>query len=237
MRMAFYGQNGPEVMRMLRQRMRVLWRRWRFRLRSLPPALLAGVALLALGSLLAVWRLQHLPAPRVSRPSVQRRTPPAVHAAVRVPSRAPAAAPAAVSPRATRPVPPLVGRMVLGYGWVFSPTYQDWRFHDAWDLAAPFGTPVRAALAGRVSFVNRDPLLGTQVGVSDGGGLETVYAGLTAVRVAAGDPVEAGQVLAQVGVPGLAGSGEGDHLHFEVLRDGVPEDPARVLGSAPGGAA
>ena len=226
---------------MLRQRMQVFWRRWRFRLRSLPPALLAGVALLALGSLLAVWRLQHLPAPRVSRPAAQRKTPPAVHAAVGIPFRTAAAAPAvaapAVPPPVARPLLPLVGRLVLGYGWVFSPTYQDWRFHDAWDLAAPFGTPVRASLGGRVSFVNRDPLLGTQLGVSDGGGLETVYAGLTAVRVAAGDQVEAGQVLAQVGVPGMAGSGEGDHLHFEVLRDGVPEDPARLLGNAPGGAA
>ena len=65
-----------------------------------------------------------------------------------------------------------------------------------------------------------------------GNGLVTRYAHCLKVTVAPGQVVKRGQPIAEVG---SSGRSTGPHLHFEVLVQGVPQDPARFL-AASGGA-
>jgi len=58
--------------------------------------------------------------------------------------------------------------------------------------------------------------------LDDGDGLTTLYAHLESVAVLDGDDVDAGEL---VGAAGSTGNSTGPHLHFEVRRDGIPEDP------------
>ena len=95
-------------------------------------------------------------------------------------------------------------------------------FHSGIDLAAPLGTPVRAALGGRVHVVRTIGGYGLRVELTHAGGMLTLYAHLSGVDVADGDTVAAGDVIGRVG---SSGNSTGPHLHFEVRRAGVTEDP------------
>jgi len=101
------------------------------------------------------------------------------------------------------------------------------RNHDGIDIPAKPGTPVRAAEAGRVIHSGRGlGDYGNVVIVKHAGRYSTVYAHNRRNRVAKGDFVEKGQVIAEVGKTGNA---SGPHLHFEVRRDRHPEDPLLYL--------
>jgi murein DD-endopeptidase MepM/ murein hydrolase activator NlpD len=96
-------------------------------------------------------------------------------------------------------------------------------FHSGVDLAAAQGTPVRVTLAGVTHVVVSATGYGLHVIVDHGNGLSSLYAHLSAVAVADGETVQAGQVI---GAVGSTGNSTGPHLHFEIRRDGLPEDPA-----------
>jgi murein DD-endopeptidase MepM/ murein hydrolase activator NlpD len=95
-------------------------------------------------------------------------------------------------------------------------------FHSGLDFAAPLGTAVVAVAGGTAHVVDDATGLGLHVTVGDGAGLLTVYGHLSHVLVTEGEEVGAG---APVGEVGSTGNSTGPHLHFEVRRDGVPEDP------------
>ena len=99
--------------------------------------------------------------------------------------------------------------------------------HTGIDYALYLGTPVMAALDGKVS---RTAYLGTGYGthivLEHDGGLETVYAHLSHISVAIGDEVREGQLI---GRSGNSGNSTGAHLHFEVRRLGVPVDPETLF--------
>lgn len=101
--------------------------------------------------------------------------------------------------------------------------------HQGIDLAAPTGTPVHAAAAGKVisagPLAENDGRYGTAI-IVDSGSVQTLYAHLHSVAVKAGERVEAGQLIGAVGATGFA---TGPHLHFEVRRDDRAVDPATVL--------
>jgi secretion/DNA translocation related TadE-like protein len=97
--------------------------------------------------------------------------------------------------------------------------------HTGLDFAAPEGTRVVAAAAGRVIEAGRAGPYGNLV-VIDHGGVTTYYAHLSSVEVAADDEVGAGH---QIGTVGATGNVTGPHLHFEVRMNGVPQDPASVV--------
>lgn len=94
--------------------------------------------------------------------------------------------------------------------------------HSGIDLAAALGTPVVAALAGRVHVVRTIGGYGLRVELTHAGGLLTLYGHLRSAAVADGDTVLAGEAI---GTVGSTGNSTGPHLHFEVRRAGVPEDP------------
>ena len=99
------------------------------------------------------------------------------------------------------------------------------RFHKGIDLAAPAGTPVVAALPGKVISAGHEPGYGNNVMVEHDGGLRTRYGHLASVNVKVGDMVTSDDTLGKVGSTGRS---TGAHLHFEVIRMGTPIDPARI---------
>jgi murein DD-endopeptidase MepM/ murein hydrolase activator NlpD len=96
--------------------------------------------------------------------------------------------------------------------------------HTGVDLAAGYGTPVRATGDGSVSYAAARGGYGNMVEIQHPNGYATRYAHLSRISpaVAAGMPVHQGEVIGYVGSSGLA---TGPHLHYEVRRKGRPVDP------------
>lgn len=105
--------------------------------------------------------------------------------------------------------------------------------HNGIDIAVPQGTPVEAAADG-VVFLARDAGMGfSYVLIGHRDGYATLYGHLSAIDVATGDAVSAGQVIGKSGgAKGSRGAGmvtTGAHLHFELIRNGVHVDPQSLL--------
>ena len=103
-------------------------------------------------------------------------------------------------------------------------------FHAGVDLAAPQGTPVRAAAGGLVLAVRWDPAgYGLYLVIDHGHGLTTLYGHLWQAAVVLGERVFRGYQIGQVG---STGNSTGPHLHFEVRTDGRLVDPELFLPAA-----
>jgi murein DD-endopeptidase MepM/ murein hydrolase activator NlpD len=102
--------------------------------------------------------------------------------------------------------------------------------HDGIDLAAPAGTPVRAAADGTVLFAGEQRAYGRIVILRHANGLITLYAHNRELKVKTDQRVKLGQVIAAVGESGRT---SGPHLHFEVRKGTVPVDPLEYLGPIP----
>lgn len=122
---------------------------------------------------------------------------------------------------------PVKGTVTSGYG----PRWG--RNHDGLDIAAPSGTPIRAAECGIVSFSGVQSGYGNMVCVKHSSRFETCYAHMTNYAVSQGQRVDQGQVIGHVG---CTGNCTGPHLHFETRVDGAARDPRPYLGggSVPG---
>jgi len=101
------------------------------------------------------------------------------------------------------------------------------RAHKGVDYAAPVGTPVRAAGDGRVRFIGRQGGYGNVIELEHGSGVVTVYGHLSRFvsKLHRGQRVDLGQVIAYVGMTGLA---TGPHLHYEYRIRGVHKNPQTV---------
>jgi len=99
--------------------------------------------------------------------------------------------------------------------------------HEGIDLAAPIGTPIFASRDGTVLYAG-DAVrgYGNMVVVQHDEDLLTVYAHDSVLLVHTGQRVTAGQEIARVGQSGRATA---PHLHFEVRRGQVPQDPLGFL--------
>ena len=98
--------------------------------------------------------------------------------------------------------------------------------HTGLDLAASSGTIVKAAAAGTVSFANWKGSYGKLIVIDHGGGVQTYYAHLSAIKVYAGQSVTQGQVIGNVG---STGNSTGPHLHIEVRLNGVALNPEKYI--------
>jgi len=98
----------------------------------------------------------------------------------------------------------------------------DTQVHYGYDLAAVQQGPVPAANSGSVIFAGPLTIYGNALVVDHGLGLQTLYAHLSSIGVKEGEQVTRGQELGRTGSTGLA---LGDHLHFEVLINGVSVTP------------
>jgi murein DD-endopeptidase MepM/ murein hydrolase activator NlpD len=99
-------------------------------------------------------------------------------------------------------------------------------FHEGLDIAVPRGTIAVAARGGVVVESGWDAGYGYCVIIDHGDGYKTRYAHASAVLVSVGETVAQGDPVIRVGSTGHA---TGDHLHFEVIVNGTPENPRDFL--------
>lgn len=117
---------------------------------------------------------------------------------------------------------PVIGTVTSGWG--YRTRFE--KFHYGLDIAAPTGTPIKAASAGAVEFAGWKNGYGYCVFLDHGNGLKTAYGHASKLYVKRGDWVEAGQTIAAVGSTGFS---TGPHVHLEVRINGRLVDPATVL--------
>lgn len=99
-------------------------------------------------------------------------------------------------------------------------------FHDGVDIAAPEGTPIRAVEHGEVIYSERLRGYGNMVIIRHGGGIVSVYAHNQINLVRDGQQVARGEIIARVGNTGRV---TGAHLHFEIRKNNLAQDPLFYL--------
>lgn len=124
---------------------------------------------------------------------------------------------------------PCIGRVIAKCSLddlVYCAAMDDWRTHNGIDYAAAEGESVHAAAAGTVSRVYSDDMLGATVVIDHGDGVSTLYGSLADTdSVKVGASVAKGDVIGTVGKSCALEKNLEPHLHFEVLKDGNPENP------------
>lgn len=112
------------------------------------------------------------------------------------------------------------------FGWRIDPINGGSALHSGLDFQASTGTPIVAAAGGVVVTQEYHPAYGNMVEIDHGNDLITRYAHASQVFVKKGDLIKRGKKIAEVGTTGRS---TGPHLHFEVLVQGVPQDPQKFL--------
>ena len=98
--------------------------------------------------------------------------------------------------------------------------------HTGTDIAMPIGSPVEAAMDGKVVSTNAGADYGTSIVLDHGNGYQTVYGHLSERLVNLGDSVSKGQKIAK---SGDSGNSTGPHLHYEVrFGQNNPVDPSSL---------
>jgi murein DD-endopeptidase MepM/ murein hydrolase activator NlpD len=128
---------------------------------------------------------------------------------------------------------PVVGDVSLEYAMdklVYSKTLAEWRVHNGVDIASDRGTPVKAVADGVISDIVNDPHYGISVIIDHGNSIKTLYRNLaTDENVTVNQKVKQGEVIGSIGNTAMDESVEPPHLHFEVLKDGINENPMDYL--------
>lgn len=119
-----------------------------------------------------------------------------------------------------------LGSVSSDFGHRVAPVHGASTDHQGLDIAAPAGTAVLAAADGVVTRAENAGSYGLLVEIDHGDGIVTRYAHQSAMDVAVGEAVSAGDRLGSVGSTGRS---SGPHLHLEVRVDGVPVDPLEFL--------
>lgn len=131
------------------------------------------------------------------------------------------------------PIWPVTGIVTTTFhdpGYIFRSYFE----HDAIDIAAPYGTDLKAADSGVVAIVKYD---GTPsyayIMIVHANNFATIYGHVSQVYVEPDQVVQKGQVIAAIGgLPGTPGAGSfttGPHVHFGVRLNGIPVDPQLYL--------
>jgi murein DD-endopeptidase MepM/ murein hydrolase activator NlpD len=118
------------------------------------------------------------------------------------------------------------GHLGSSFGWRIDPFTGRSALHTGMDFQADPGTTILAAAGGVVVAAEWHPAYGNMVEVDHGNDLITRYGHSSKLLVKKGDLVKRGQKIAEVGSTGRS---TGPHLHFEVLVQGVPQDPQKFL--------
>lgn len=112
-------------------------------------------------------------------------------------------------------------------GQKFNPFYKIETQHDGFDIIAAEGSRVSVTADGIVIEVSRSRKgLGNVVTVDHENGYVTRYAHLSDIFVSRGQRLRRGD---RVGNVGISGSAFAPHLHYEVLRNGIPVDPTNFM--------
>jgi murein DD-endopeptidase MepM/ murein hydrolase activator NlpD len=123
-----------------------------------------------------------------------------------------------------QPVSP--GNLGSLFGWRIDPFTGRSALHTGLDFAAAQGTPILAAAGGVVVTQEFHPAYGNMIEIDHGNELISRYAHASKTLVKRGDLIKRGQKIAEVGTTGRS---TGAHLHFEVLVQGIAQDPEKFL--------
>ena len=123
-------------------------------------------------------------------------------------------------------MPVATGWMSSLFGWRADPITGKREFHEGIDFASKENTQVLAVASGIVTWAGGSLGYGNMLEISHGNGYLTRYAHNKKILVAVGDKVEKGQPVA---IMGSTGRSTGTHVHFEVVRNGVPVNPKKYI--------
>jgi len=112
------------------------------------------------------------------------------------------------------------------FGWRIDPITGRSALHSGLDFPATPGTSIYAAAGGVVVTQEFQAEYGNIIEIDHGNDLISRYAHSSRVSVKKGDLIKRGQKIAEVGNTGRS---TGPHLHFEVLVQGIPQDPQKFL--------
>lgn len=98
--------------------------------------------------------------------------------------------------------------------------------HHGIDIAAPMGTVIEATREGDVTRVEWSDIYGNMIVIDHGNGLESLYGHLSGISVEVGYPVVAGT---NIGSCGSTGRSNGPHLHWEIRKHGIAQNPMNYL--------
>lgn len=119
--------------------------------------------------------------------------------------------------------PKKLKRVSSKFGKRFHPIDKVHKAHLGIDISAKLATPVHAAASGTVIKVIRSDFgYGNQVVIKHKYGFKTRYAHLHSFIVKKGDTVKKGKVI---GLVGTSGKSTGNHLHFEIIKNGNNVNP------------
>lgn len=116
--------------------------------------------------------------------------------------------------------------LTSAYGMRKSPFGGHDQMHNGVDLAAPEGTDVLAARAGKVIAIRDDAVLGLMVIIEHDGLWQTVYGHMSRIIVELNQTVLSGTIIGAVGSTGMS---TGPHLHFEIRTGGSTRDPSSYI--------
>ncbi|MCR5290337.1 MAG: M23 family metallopeptidase [Treponema sp.] len=112
------------------------------------------------------------------------------------------------------------------FGWRSSPFTSKRSYHSGIDLACPQGTPIYAALSGKVVSTGFNATYGNFVIIAHHSGYKTLYGHMSAIIAKNGAYVTPGSIIGRVGSTGLS---TGPHLHFTVYKNGKTVNPLNLV--------
>ena len=117
-------------------------------------------------------------------------------------------------------------RWTSPFGYRIDPISGVRSFHTGTDMACPTGTPILAAMSGKVVKTGQTRVYGNYVILDHGNGYQTVYMHMSKIIASKGQWVSQGT---RIGLVGSTGYSTGPHLHFTVYKNGKLVDPMTVL--------
>lgn len=118
---------------------------------------------------------------------------------------------------------PTAGSITSYFGMRTHPiTGEPSTMHKGIDIGAPGGQAILAANTGTVIVSTYSSSYGNYVMIDHGGGMVTTYAHMSQRLCSVGDVMVKGETI---GLVGSTGWSTGNHLHFEIIKDGEHQDP------------
>lgn len=121
---------------------------------------------------------------------------------------------------------PVNGKLGDKFGERVNTLKKTTEFHNGIDIEAEKGASIVAAQDGEVQESGSDSTYGSYIKIKHSDGFTTLYAHCSTIIAKKGQKVKQGEIIAKVGGTGLS---IGDHLHFEIWKDGKPVDPLKYV--------
>ncbi|MEP3244997.1 MAG: peptidoglycan DD-metalloendopeptidase family protein [Sneathiella sp.] len=119
-----------------------------------------------------------------------------------------------------------VGYVSSSFGMRRDPIRKKRAFHAGMDISGPKNTPIYATAPGIVTVAGRSGAYGLMVEIDHGQGFKTKYGHLKKIYVKRGQKID---FRTKVGKMGSTGRSTGRHVHYEILYNGKPHDPAKFF--------